>query len=128
MHVVALNVAPVPLLLNVTVCPLTTLFCASFTVTCTAVVVELSAVSEVGAALNELVLLFAAPATKLTLVTSVTAPMVAVTFSFCANADASVVVQTPEALVVPLVPLVPLQIFAAPLAETDTAWFATKLP
>lgn len=121
LHVVVLNVAPVPLLLKVTDWPLTGLPCASSTVICRLVVLELSAVSDVGLALRELVPLLAGPATKEMVVSSVTVPIVAVMFSFCATVDAKVVVQMPEAFVLPLVPLVALQVFALPLAETDTA-------
>ena len=66
-----------------------------------------------------------APATKLTEVCSCTLPSVAVMVSVCASVEASVVVNTPLALVVP--ETVP-KLLLDPLADSVTAVPATALP
>ena len=84
-----------------------------------------SAVTDPGLATSVEVVADGAPGLNVTEVNSCTLPSVAVMVSVCANVDASVVVNTPLALVVP--EMVP-KLFAVPLPDSVTAVSAIALP
>src|SRR4029077_20030472 len=98
---------------------------ASSTVTVKVVVETPSAVTDPGEATRVEVVAEGAPGLKVTDVVSCTLPSVAVMVSVWATVEASVVVNTPCALVVP--EIVP-KLFAVPLPDSVTAAFETRLP
>ena len=116
---------PAPLPDSVTAAFETRLPWASSTVTVSVVVDTPSAVTDPGLATSVEVVADGAPGLNVTEVDSCTLPSVAVIVSVCANVEASVVVNTPFALVVP--EIVP-KLFAVPLPDSVTAAFGTRLP
>src|SRR5580700_9188312 len=119
------NVLPDPLADSVTIVPATALPLASSTVTVSAVVAVPFAVTDPGLATMLDLVAAGAPATKVTEVFSWAPPSVAVTVSVCATVDASVAVNTPEALVVPVIGA---NVLPDPLADSVTVDPATALP
>ena len=114
--------SPAPLPDSVTAAFGTRLPWASSTVTVSVVVDTPSAVTDPGLATRVEVVADGAPGLNVTEVVSCTLPSVAVIVSVCANVEASVVVNTPFALVVP--EIVP-KLFAEPLPDSVTAAFGT---
>ena len=84
-----------------------------------------SAVTDPGVATRVEVVADGAPGLNVTEVDSCTLPSVAVMVSVCATVEASVVVNTPCALVMP--EIVP-KLLPVPLPDSVTAVFGTRLP
>jgi len=122
--VIGVNVLPDPLADSVTAVPATALPLASSTVTVRVVSDVPFAVTDAGLATMVDVVDEAGPATNVTDVVSWALPSVAVTVS-CATVDASVAVNTPLALVVPVIGAT---VLPEPLADSVTAVPATALP
>lgn len=95
------------------------------TVTVIVVVLVPSAVTEAGLATTLELVLLGTPATNVTVVVSVTEPMVAVMVLLCATVDANVAENMPEALVLPLTGE---RVLLEPLLARVTAWPDMRLP
>jgi hypothetical protein len=120
-----LNVLLEPVLLKDTACPAAILPWASLAVRVSVVVLDPSAVTEVGLATSVVVFVDAAPAVNVTLAFLTTKPAVAVTVFASAVVDASVAVKTPDAFVVPESGE---STSFDPVLDTDTACPATGFP
>lgn len=84
-----------------------------------------SAATELGFAINVVVVPLTAPGTKVTFVVAVANPAVPVTVFTSALVEARVAKNCPELFVVPDVGL---RVLLAPELDKATAWFATRFP